>query len=144
MSDPWPRFWQKVHKTDDCWLWTGGRSTVGYGLFWMDGRMRTAHRWIWEREKGPVPKGLELDHLCCTRRCVRPSHLEAVTHSVNLFRSEAVKAWGIRRTATALSATHCIHGHAKTPENTYVSPDGAHRQCKTCHGGWTTHKERSP
>jgi hypothetical protein len=48
--------------------------------------MYAAHRVYWERANGPVPDGLEIDHLCYTPACVNPAHMETVTHGENLRR----------------------------------------------------------
>jgi hypothetical protein len=82
------RFWKRVAVTDRCWLWTGGLTATGYGQFHFHGRPRVAHKYLYEFERGPVPDGLELDHLCRVRNCVRPDHLEAVTHAENIRRGE--------------------------------------------------------
>lgn len=76
------RFWLKVDKSGDCWLWKAGRDTNGYGAF----ERNTAHRTAYELSVGPIPDGLEIDHLCHVKACVNPAHLEAVTHRVNLGR----------------------------------------------------------
>ena len=78
------RFWRFVAKTDTCWLWTGATAS-GYGLFW-DERQVRAHRWAYESEVGPIPEGLQLDHLCRVPLCVRPDHLEPVTGAENMRR----------------------------------------------------------
>lgn len=69
-----------------CWLWTGSVSVKGYGITTISRRLTRAHRVLYEMKYGPVPKGLELDHLCRQPCCVNPDHLEAVTHSVNVLR----------------------------------------------------------
>lgn len=69
-----------------CWVWQRRLSTQGYGRTYADGREKQAHQVTWERVYGPVPEGLELDHLCRVRSCVNPAHLEAVPHPVNVQR----------------------------------------------------------
>lgn len=91
------RFWSKVALPSGqfgCLEWQGARSTNGYGMFWLDGRQGGAHRWSYERLVGPVPDGLELDHLCANRGCVRPDHLEPVTHRENLRRRGKARVSG--------------------------------------------------
>lgn len=74
-----------------CWIWKLARGRDGYGVVW-DGRsMRVAHRVYWEEAHGPVPEGLTLDHLCRERGCVRPDHLEPVTHAENCRRGRRTK-----------------------------------------------------
>lgn len=68
---------------DACWLWLGGHLQSGYAM----GSRTTAHREVYEKMRGPIPPGLEIDHLCRNRGCVNPSHLEAVTHQENIRRS---------------------------------------------------------
>lgn len=117
------RFWEKVNKTEACWLWTGSLAG-GYGRFWANGHMISAHRWAYEAANGPIPDGLELDHLCRTLVCVQASHLEAVTHRENVLR-------GVGPAAVHARKTHCIHGHEYTPENTYKRK-GGWRSCRAC------------
>lgn len=107
--------------TDTCWLWTGYTS-AGYGRFWDGTHVIPAHRWAWEQVNGPIADGLHCDHLCRTRNCVNPKHLELVTIAENIRRGETGKHNKIK--------THCPHGHEYTPENTAIY--AGRRNCKTC------------
>ena len=113
------RFWGKVDRRDEdgCWLWTGYRHPQGYGKFRLDGRPHNAHRVAYELSVGPVQEGLELDHLCRNRACVRPDHLEPVTHRENMQRSAAQR-------------THCPQGHPWSEANTYTGR--GYRECRAC------------
>jgi hypothetical protein len=62
----------------ECILWKGCRDRDGYGAKWVDGKRVMVHRWAYEQAFGPVPSGMQIDHLCRNRACYRPDHLEAV------------------------------------------------------------------
>jgi len=83
------RFWAKVDKNGPggCWLWTAARYPGGYGQFRANGKGGAAHRFAYELLVGPIPEGLEVDHVCHVRHCVNPGHLQAVTRSVNMTRA---------------------------------------------------------
>lgn len=70
-----------------CWVWVGGLHRNGHGKFGADGRAQLAHRWSYEHHRGPIPEGLEIDHLCNNPPCVNPRHLEPVTHLENVRRA---------------------------------------------------------
>jgi len=96
------RFWPKVDKTDDCWLWTAAIQN-GYGVFMLSSRKQIkAHRWSYQQMVGPIPDGLTLDHLCRVRHCVNPAHLEPVTMGENNRRSTGFRP----------HKTECPQGHS--------------------------------
>lgn len=92
-----PRQYLKGHHTrlsgadwledeNGCWVWQLGKTDDGYGCTFVDGRTRSAHRVYWEREHGPIPDGMTIDHLCRARHCVNPLHMEVVTLQENIAR----------------------------------------------------------
>lgn len=74
-----------------CWLWLRRVNNKGYGEINRIGYERLAHRYVYSLANGPIPSGLSLDHLCRNTRCVRPDHLEPVTHATNIRRGRHVK-----------------------------------------------------
>lgn len=108
-----------------CWLWLACVSPEGYGAISV-GNHKTlrAHRYVYEKYKGPIPEGLHLDHLCRTPSCVNPDHLEPVTNRENMLR-------GNHPFAKRAAQTHCKRGHEFTPENTRVNRS-TQRECKEC------------
>jgi len=89
------RFWAKVDKSGDCWIWTAGKDKDGYGKFQITGRGPRfrgdrpvqkhvrAHRLAWEMLNGPVPDGMVLMHSCDTPACCNPEHLTPGTQAAN-------------------------------------------------------------
>lgn len=118
------RFMANVDLTLACWEWQGGKNWGGYGRFHTGGRQWQAHRWAYEHFVGPIPEGLQLDHLCRVRHCVNPAHLEPVTLTENLRRGEGSFKW-------KREATECPRGHPFDEANTYIRPDGR-RRCRAC------------
>lgn len=115
------RFWSKVIKTENCWYWTG-KITNGYGYFRPDWHgMVGAHRWLYSQSH-QIPPGTELDHLCNNPSCVRPDHLEPVTHQENMVRGVA------RGGARGHVKEYCVRGH---PMSTNRNRHGNCRACDT-------------
>lgn len=127
-----------------CWEWQGGLKIpqgaphLRYGIAWLrkawappssiPQRQRTdlavpAHRFSYETFIGPVPEGLELDHLCRNTRCVNPEHLEPVTHKVNMQRSSTFSAENAAK-------THCPRGHEYSDTNIWWYR--GRRYCRVC------------
>lgn len=126
IRDPRERFWSKVVKTEGCWEWNAGLDHHGYGAFFLNGGMKKAHRVAYEWEVGSIPGGLDLDHLCRNRKCVKPEHLDPVTRRENLDRGEGSAVTKARHAAK----THCPRGHPYSGENLRMK--GKNRLCRTC------------
>ena len=87
-------FRARVRFSRECHNWTGLLDHDGYGKFWVDGHYVAAHRFAYERRLGPIPEGLEIDHLCFNRKCVNSKHLEPVTHKENKVRAANFRSGG--------------------------------------------------
>lgn len=86
------RFWSHVNflTPTGCWIYDIGDNTAtGYATTSVNGKTVRAHRWAWEHFNGPIPEGLTIDHLCRTRTCMNPNHMELVTPSENSRRCQA-------------------------------------------------------
>jgi hypothetical protein len=97
----------------------------GYGQLRVHGKVRKAHRVVWEQANGPIPPGLVLDHLCRNKACINIDHLELVTNRTNVLR-------GVGRTAINARKTTCPRGHPLEHNNLCKRSDGT-RSCRICH-----------
>jgi hypothetical protein len=132
-----PLFLAKVRKTKTCWEWIGAKSVrnpkftpVYYGVYTTKlpaKRRFYAHRFSYELHNGPIPKGLQIDHVCKNTLCVNPSHLEAVTPRVNVLRGNTTAAAHSKK-------THCPKGHPYTGENLIqrIHRGMLVRECREC------------
>ena len=129
------RFWSKVDKSGECWIWTAGKNEGGYGQFTPSrGKNMRAHRFSYELTVGPTPKGAPLDHIChdpnechggdnCPHRaCVNPDHLRVSSNDENTS-NERSRHSNSRK-------THCVKGHEYSDENTRIW--AGRRYCVTC------------
>ena len=109
----------------DCWLWGDPQDHHGYGRVYVAPRIVVAHRFVYEALVGPIPEGMELDHVrargCLHRNCVNPEHLEVVTRSQNVQRADLWQR----------AVTHCPQGHEYSGVNLYINPKGD-RVCRAC------------
>jgi hypothetical protein len=112
----------RVDQQTGCHIWTGTiRKDSGYGQATQDGKSVRAHVLAWEQVRGPVPAGLQLDHVCGNRACVNADHLEPRTPGEHVRRHAAMRE----------PTPACKRGHVFTPENTYTTRTGK-RQCRVC------------
>ena len=123
------RLWESVDACGVCWEWNGSKQAGGYGQI-SRGHTETllVHRLSWEILVGPIPDGLQLDHLCRNKTCVNPDHLEPVTFQENLRRGAPINAELLRR------RTHCVHGHPLSGDNIRIRSNRGKRErvCKEC------------
>lgn len=120
------RFWLKVNRTADCWIWMAYKNPLGYGQFGVGGsKLVLAHRFAYEAVVGPIPPGMDLDHLCRNPSCVKPAHLEPVTHRENLLRGVGI----VPRNA---AKTHCPQDHPYDIANTGHHKSDGSRYCRAC------------
>ena len=118
MSDT--RFWSKVNRTETCWLWAGASNPQGYGHLRVGKKHVRAHRYAYELLVGPIPEGLQLDHLCCVTSCVNPAHLEPVTAQENMRRRQE-------------RSEACRRGHRwDEPGVAWIKPSSGRRACRKC------------
>lgn len=134
--DMMPRILARVIVADDgCWVWQStkkdgyGMAVVGYSVDPRRPVKRPAHRVAYEASIGPVPPGLDLDHLCRNRACCNPAHLEPVTRRENVLRGMLPAMMRDK----AAAQTHCYKGHPLSGDNLQLQgPNKKFRVCRTC------------
>ena len=89
-----------------CLIWTGATG-AGYGQLRVNGRMMNAHRYAWEREYGPIPDGMVVDHRYhCSTLCCEVTHLRVVSNAANV----AHRAGANRNSRTGVRGVHPRRG----------------------------------
>jgi hypothetical protein len=134
------QFGIKVVKDEetDCWHWPLHVAANGYGKWWWDGEVTTAHRWLMEQIcRVNLPRKMHVDHAkwtgCAYRDCVNPNHLEIVTAAENIRRGDFI---GKRGKRVWDRGAWCEDGHPFSNANTFFLYDREEgvsvRHCKTC------------
>lgn len=115
-------FWNRIYRSNGCWLWIGHKDSYGYARV---GR-KLVHRYAYEAlHEIELPRKIHLHHECETPACVNPFHLRPVTAQEHPLISNSVFRYYAER-------THCFYGHEFTPENTFYRKDGGQRRCREC------------
>ena len=132
------RLWRKVQKggPDECWLWTGGH-VRGYGHLMLDNAPTPTgkttikvHRLSYELAVGPIPSGMQVDHICFNRSCVNPAHLRIVTNKQNNEHAKGPRSHntsgyrGVSRDRTGSWRAHVTH-HGKTRSKSFATIEEA-------------------
>jgi HNH endonuclease len=138
------RFWNKVQKTQGCWLWKGARRTSdGYGEFTVkcNPRQRVlSHVFSYIEFHGPILEGREIHHKCENPACVNPAHLIALTRKEHQQHSPKFLAATAAWNTTRRNKTHCQKGHPYDQANTYITANGS-RACRICKHQWYLRKK---
>lgn len=109
-----------------CWLWIGFVSAEGYGIAKVvtngTRRTRRAHRMTWEAQRGPIPDGMVIDHMCRVRSCVNPDHLRVVTRGQNVIENS--------NSRQAINARKVVCPKCGGPYTLFVEEYGTRGMCE--------------
>lgn len=84
-ASPEETFRKYTEWSGNCLIWTGYKNNNGYGVMSIDGVVKYAHRYAWERTSGNIPNGKSVDHICHTPACVNKKHLRLSSHTQNMW-----------------------------------------------------------
>lgn len=118
------------YKSVPCWEWQASIDKSGYGKLRINGiKTQIAHRAIYSYLIEPTPQHLVCDHLCRTRHCVNPAHMDLVPQRTNIMRGGNFIGANIHK-------THCHRGHSLQGDNLILQirrgTNKSRRQCRTC------------
>ena len=119
------RLFQRVDKSGECWLWTGGKTYDGYGMMKVDGRQTYVHRFSYQLHKGEIPEGMFVCHSCDVPNCVNPDHLwlgSPADNTADMFKKG--------RNRKIEEQTHCIRGHSYEEVGSYGY--NGRKNCRAC------------
>lgn len=120
------RLMSRLRVDGDCWVWTGYLKPSGYGQVSLNDRMELSHVVAMFFRHGARALSAEtVNHLCFNRACCNPDHLQFASNRENTLHGNAISAH-------CAAKTHCVHGHALSPENTYHPPGVERRECREC------------
>lgn len=133
---PQERFWEKVDKTGECWLWQGYISHNGYGRFAPSDTIYQAHRLAYEWCVGPIPEGIQIDHICHVRNCVNPEHLRLATvkqqkENILPLRNNTSGYRGVHRRPNGKWKAQVNHNKVAYVVGYYDTPEEAAEAAKT-------------
>ena len=123
-APPAMRLFGRTHVVADtgCWVYVASPRPDGYAQIGIDRKRVYVHRLAWELLRGPIPAGMELDHLCRNRLCVNPNHLEPVTHRENTLRGETLARANAAKTVCPQGHEYALVGYL----------DQGRRRCRIC------------
>lgn len=117
------KFWDKVNKTQSCWLWIG-KIDDGYGRFCFGNKYYLVHRMSFAVLKDKLGENTQVDHLCKVRNCLNPDHLEEVTSKENTRRGLSKKF--------NTDPNKCAYGHDYDIEKPGKAEGSIYKICSTC------------
>lgn len=110
--DPDAAIVARTAREGDCTVYTTSHDHKGYAYLKVDGVLRKVHRYVWERERGPIPEGMQVDHTCFNKACFNLAHLRLVTNQQNQSNANGArrnnKSTGIRNVSRRKSGMYAV------------------------------------